>query len=93
MFTLGHIKAVRASVSWDPASAAANAVTEDTVTVTGLRTNMSVIALDVPSLSVAIGIVGAYVSAADTLTIRMINPTAGALDATAVTIKVLAAKI
>lgn len=86
-------KAVRKSATWNPASVAANTVAVQTVTVTGLETNMTVIALDVPVLSVALGIAGAYVSAKDTLAIRVINPTAGALDADAVTIKVLAAKL
>lgn len=61
-----------------PASVGAATVAEQTFTVTGLTTADKVI-VNPPAIATATGIVGARVSAADTLAIRFINPTAAAL--------------
>lgn len=61
-----------------PASVAAATVAEQTFTVTGLTTADKVI-VNQPALANSVGIAGARVSAADTLAIRFVNPTAGAL--------------
>lgn len=63
----------------NPASVGAATVAEQTFTVTGLTTADKVI-VNPPAFSTAIGVAGARVSAADTLAIKFVNPTAGALD-------------
>jgi hypothetical protein len=61
-----------------PASVGAATVAEQTFTVTGLTTADKVV-VNPPANATATGIAGARVSAADTLAIRYVNPTAGAL--------------
>ena len=61
-----------------PASVAAATVAEQTFTVVGLTTADKVV-VNAPVNATATGIVGARVSAADTLAVRYANPTAGAL--------------
>jgi hypothetical protein len=82
-------KAVVYAPSITPASVAAATVAEQTFTVSGLTTADKVI-VNPPSISNATGIAGARVSAADTLAIRFVNPTAGALTPTSGTYTVLA---
>jgi hypothetical protein len=82
-------KAVVYAPSITPASVAAATVAEQTFTVTGLTTADKVI-VNPPAISNATGIAGARVSAADTLAIRFVNPTAGALTPTSGTYTVLA---
>jgi hypothetical protein len=82
-------KAVVYTPSITPASVAAATVAEQTFTVTGLTTADKVI-VNPPAISNATGIAGARVSAADTLAIRFVNPTAGALTPTSGTYTVLA---
>lgn len=65
-----------------PASVAAATVAEQTFTVTGLTTADKVV-VNPAAIANAVGIVGARVSAADTLAVRFVNPTAGALVPTA----------
>jgi hypothetical protein len=83
--TLGMVYAA----SLTPASVGAATIAEQTFTVTGLTTADKVI-VNPPAIANATGIVGARVSAADTLAIRFANPTAGALTPTAGTYTVLA---
>jgi|SRR6267142_6541945 len=68
--------------SLTPASVATITVAEQTFTVTGLTTADKVI-VNPPSIATAVGLAGVRVSAADTLAIRFVNPTAGALVPTA----------
>jgi hypothetical protein len=82
-------KAVVYTPTITPASVAAATVAEQTFTVTGLTTADKVI-VNPPAIANATGIVGARVSAADTLAIRFVNPTAGALTPTSGTYTVLA---
>jgi hypothetical protein len=72
-----------------PASVGAATVAEQTFTVTGLTTADKVV-VNPAAISNATGIAGARVSAADTLAVRFVNPTAGALTPTAGTWTVLA---
>lgn len=72
-----------------PASVGAATVAEQTFTVTGLTTADKVI-VNPGAISNAIGIGGWRVSAADTLAVQFINPTAGALTPTAGTWTILA---
>lgn len=71
------------------ASVAAATVAEQTFTVTGLTTADTVVVCPA-AISNATGIAGARVSAADTLAVRFVNPTAGALTPTAGTWRILA---
>lgn len=72
------------SVSINPASVATITTAEQTFTVAGLETTDAVIVMK-PALTAGLGIAGARVSAADTLAITFVNPTAGAIDAGAET--------
>jgi hypothetical protein len=82
-------KAVVYTPSITPASVAAAIVAEQTFTVTGLTTADKVI-VNPPAIANATGIAGARVSAADTLAIRFVNPTAGALVPSSGTYTVIA---
>lgn len=74
-----------------PAEVAAATVAEQTFTVTGLTTADKVI-VNPGAISNAIGVAGARVSAANTLAVRFVNPTAGALTPTAGTWTVVAVR-
>jgi hypothetical protein len=71
------------------ASVGAATVAEQTFTVTGLTTADTVV-VNAAAISNAVGIAGVRVSAADTLAVRFVNPTAGALTPTAGTWTILA---
>jgi hypothetical protein len=71
------------------ASVAAATVAEQTFTVTGLTTADKVI-VNPAAIANATGIAGVRVSAADTLAVRFINPTAGALVPSAGTWTIIA---
>lgn len=66
-------------VTWNPDAVAANTSAEQTVTVTGLNTN-DVVWVNKPTATAGIGIVGARVSAKDTLAITFMNATGGSID-------------
>ena len=73
----------------DLASVAAATSAEQTFTVPGLRLGDFVF-VNIPStLNNGLGIAGARVSANDTLALRVMNATAGALDAASATFSVL----
>lgn len=72
-----------------PASVGAATVAEQTFTVTGLTTADTVI-VNQAAISNAVGIAGVRVSAADTLAVRFVNPTAGSLTPTAGTWTIIA---
>lgn len=74
--TVKRIKVFSPNIT--PASVGAATVAEQTFTVTGLRTTDKVF-VDQPAMGNATGLAGARVSAADTLALRFVNPTAGAL--------------
>lgn len=61
-----------------PASVAAATTAQQTFTVTGLATTDTVI-VNGPAPTAGTGIVNAFVSAANTLAVTFVNPTAGAL--------------
>lgn len=71
------------------ASVGAATVAEQTFTVTGLTVADKVI-VNPAAISNATGVAGARVSAADTLAVRFVNPTAGALTPTAGTWTIIA---
>ena len=72
-----------------PASVAANTIAEQTFTVTGLTAADKVI-VNPPAIANSTGIVGARVSATDTLAIRFANTTSGALTPSSGTYTVIA---
>lgn len=74
-----------------PASVNAATVAEQTFTVTGLTTADKVI-VNPPSIANSTGVAGVRVSAADTLAIRFVNPTVGALTPTSGTYTVIAVR-
>ena len=67
-----------------PASVAAATVAEQTFTVAGLKVGDHV-TVNAGAITNAVGIGNARVSAADTLAVQFINPTAGALVPTSTT--------
>lgn len=82
-------KVVAYTPSLTPASVGAATVAEQTFSVPGLTTADKVV-VNGPGIANATGIAGARASAADTLAVRFVNPTAGALTPTAGTYTVLA---
>lgn len=72
--------AKKAAVTVDPASIAAGAIAEETVTVSGAVAGDLVLVSPPTTLNAGIGVVGAYVSAADTVKLRLLNSTGGAVD-------------
>ena len=70
-----------------PASVAANTVIGQTFTVTGLTTNDKVVVN--PGVN-TIGVAGTYVSAADTLMVIFVNPTASPITAASSTWTIIA---
>lgn len=63
---------------------------EQTFTVNGLTTDMFVMVQPESAIPTNLGISHCYVSAANTLKIRFINPTAGTITGAAVTFKIMA---
>lgn len=86
--TMGNAQGVfLISASLTPASVATNTVAEQNFTVTGLRTG-DFVELNPPSITAGVGISSARVSAADTLTVAFVNPTAGSLTPAAGTYRI-----
>jgi hypothetical protein len=73
---------LRVQVTYDPTSLGATSVRNDTVAVTGLRTTDMVRGGSIANNALEAGLVISQmdVSGADTLRIRLHNPTAGAID-------------
>lgn len=70
----------KATVSVDLASINAGAVVEATVTVSGAAAGDSVVATPPAAIAAGLAVVGAYVSAANTVKLRVLNSTGGAID-------------
>lgn len=70
----------KSTVSVDLASIGTLAVVEATVTVTGAATGDAVIATPPAALAAGLMVVGAYVSAANTVKLRVYNSTGGSVD-------------
>lgn len=82
---IDHWKVYTQSV--DFASVAANVVAEQDITVTGVAVGDIVLAVHPnAALSVALGIAGARVKSANTIAVKLVNPTAGALDPDALSV-------
>jgi hypothetical protein len=67
------------SVTFNPASVAANTTSEQTVTVTGVSTG-DIVHVIKPSHDTGLGIVNCRVSAIDTVAITFMNTTGSAID-------------
>lgn len=67
------------TVTFDPASIAANTTAEQDVTVTGVTTADKII-VNAPALTAGTGIVNVRAKAADTVAVMFSNSTAGAID-------------
>ena len=68
------------TVTFNPAAVATATTTEQTTTVLGLKVGDFVITQK-PTNTAGVGVVNARVSAADTLALTFVNPTAGSVDA------------
>lgn len=77
------------TVSINPASVATITTAEQTFTVNGLQVGDIPVVVK-PSLTAGLGIANARVSAANTLAITFVNPTAAAIDAAAENYTILA---
>lgn len=77
----GNIRAIFAiSATFNPASVATITTAEQTTTVIGLKVGDFVMSQK-PTNTAGVGVVNCRVSAADTLAVTFVNPTAGAVDA------------
>lgn len=77
----GNIRAMGIlTVTIDPASVATITTAEQTFTVNGLRVG-DVVYVNKPTNTTGVGVVNARVSAANTLALTFVNPTAGGVDA------------
>jgi hypothetical protein len=76
--------------SFDASSVAAVTVSNQTLTTNEtVTTEDTVIVQPTAAMTTGVAIVGAFVSAANTITIVLVNPTAGAVDAASVTLKII----
>lgn len=90
--TIRLLKLYEASVN--PASLAANTGAETDVTVSGVTTDDVVVAIEAHSAALNNGIcVSARVKSANTIAFHFVNVTAGAIDVSATTFKILVARI
>lgn len=67
-------------VTFDPASVANITTAEQTVTVPGAKVG-DMVFVNKPTLTAGLGVVGSRVSAANTVAITFVNPTASPIDA------------
>lgn len=68
------------STTSDPANITAGSVLAHTFTAAGAKTDNSMVLVNMPSLEANLCIVGARVSAANTIEVRIYNPTVGAIN-------------
>lgn len=74
------LKLFAVSVTWDPASVATITTAEQTVTVPGVKLGDIVISYNKPTNTTGAMPVNARVSAADTVAVSFVNPTAGSVN-------------
>ncbi len=68
------------SVTWDPAAVATATTAEQSVTVTGVKVGDIVVSYNKPANTAGAMPVNARVSAADTISVTFVNPTAGSVN-------------
>lgn len=84
MIPRGNINELQiVSVALTPSAVGANTTAQQTFTVTGVKTTDVVISVEKPSHQAGIGIVGARVTAADTVGITFSNNTGAGITPTA----------
>jgi hypothetical protein len=74
------LKLFAVTVTWDPAAVATITTAEQTVTVPGVKVGDIVVAYNKPAHTTGAMPVNARVSAADTLAVAFVNPTAGSVN-------------
>lgn len=74
------LKLFAVSVTWDPAAVATITTAEQTVTVPGVKVGDIVVAYNKPANTVGATPCMARVSAADTVAVTFVNPTAGSVN-------------
>ncbi|MFN3650102.1 MAG: hypothetical protein ACK47B_11030 [Armatimonadota bacterium] len=80
-------KYLSATKVWDPPSIADGAITSTTVTVTGAAVGDLAVA-GLTTLTAGLALLSAHVTAADTVTVVLLNKTGGALDVASGTLRV-----
>lgn len=84
MIPRGNINELQiVSVALTPSAVSANTTAQQTFTVTGVKVGDVVVAVDKPSHQAGLGIVGARVTAADTVGITFSNNTGAGITPTA----------
>lgn len=79
--TRGNVlKLFAVSVTFNPAAVATATTAEQTVTVTGVKVGDVVVSYNKPTNTAGAMPVNARVSAADTIAVTFVNPTAGSVD-------------
>lgn len=74
------LKLFAVQATWNPAAVATVTTAEQTLTVTGVNVGDIVIAYNKPTNTAGAMPVNARVSAADTIAVSFVNPTAGSVD-------------
>lgn len=80
---------IHISATIDPTTVNSNTTSEQTFTVTGLGTGMAVF-VNKPTHQAGLGVVGARISAKDTLAITFMNTTGSGIDPTSETYQIVA---
>lgn len=74
------LKLFAVTVTWNPAAVATITTAEQTVTVPGVKVGDVVVSYNKPTNTAGAMPVNARVSAADTVAVSFVNPTAGSVD-------------
>lgn len=74
------LKLFAVTVTWNPAAVATITTAEQTVSVPGVKVGDLVVAYNKPTNTTGAMPVNARVSAADTVAVTFVNPTAGSVD-------------
>lgn len=74
------LKVFAVTVTWNPAAVATATTAEQTVTVTGVQVGDIVLSYNKPTNTAGAMPVNARVSAANTVAVTFVNPTAGSVD-------------
>lgn len=81
--TVALTQIMSGTVSVNPASIAAASTGDTTVTITGVASGDVVVMNPPDALEAGLAFGGCWVSAADSVKVRLVNPTAGAVDGAA----------
>ena len=81
-----------ASLSLDPANVATITCAEQDFTVPGVRAGDMILSFNMETVTAGLGVAGYRVKAANTVSVTFVNPTAGGINAAAVTCKMCIAR-